>query len=180
MKNFKQNGFVLLFAVLLVSIVLTVTLVLLDITLRQLVLSATNRESQRAYYAAHGGIDCAIFWDRDNSTDNDRPLGSYTTLNGSVGPAGDTTITCGNGVDDPADWDNTNKTASINVGFADGSCARVVVIKQIPSATPPNIYGDTTILSFGYNQGDSGACPSVTGNRLVERTLRTTYNDNWK
>ncbi len=180
MKNFKQNGFVLLFAVLLVSIVLTVTLVLLDITLRQLVLSATNRDSQKAYYAAHAGLDCAIFWDRDKNVVDHKPFGSYTNAPQDPEPPG-ITVQCGD-TNDPVDWSenvgSTIGTALIDIVFSDGSCAKLKVTKQAPDEDEET--GDTIIQSSGYNLSNASACPDANSNRLVERTLVTTYNDNWK
>ena len=59
----KNQGFVLLYAVLLVSIVLTISLSLYDITYRQLVLASTVEASQLSFYAADGVRDCIIYWD---------------------------------------------------------------------------------------------------------------------
>ena len=165
----NKKGFVLLFAVLLVSIVLTVTLVLLDITLRQLVLSATNRDSQKAYYAAYSGIDCVIYWDRDATDGTYWPFGKYDAA--PVLPGGTGSIECSKAQSDP-----TAANPSIfKIAFDDGSCARVEVTKAIPVGGN----GDTIIVSNGYNLGDEDDCPNVSSNRLVERTLSTTYNDNW-
>ncbi len=174
MKQSQQPGFILLFAVLLVSIVLTVTLVLLDITLRQLVLSAINRDSQKAYYAAYAGIDCAVYWDRDypsNISDTVKPFGSYTSS--AQPPENPATLECGFDHSVP----DGSPAAILLIAFADGSCASVTVTKSAPSGND----GDTVIISNGYNLGDATSCPANTNQaRLVERTLRTTYNDNWK
>ena len=60
-KNMK--GFVILFAVLLVSITLVIGLSLFNITFKQLVLSSVARDSQFAYFAADSAMDCARHWD---------------------------------------------------------------------------------------------------------------------
>ena len=64
-KSIKRNsrGFVLLFSILLASIVLSMSLGAFNIALKDLLLSATGRESQFAFYAADAGAECAVYWD---------------------------------------------------------------------------------------------------------------------
>ena len=64
MKKIKQQkGFTLLYAVLVSSIVLSASLSIINIALKQHKLSALSRESQVAFYAANTGIDCALYWE---------------------------------------------------------------------------------------------------------------------
>lgn len=67
MKNFligpKKEGFAMLFAVLVSSVLLSVGVSIFNLTLKELVLSSSGRESQFAFYAADTGIECAIYWD---------------------------------------------------------------------------------------------------------------------
>lgn len=171
MNKKKQKGFVLLFAVLLVSIVLTVTLVLLDITLRQLVLSAIGQDSQKAYYAAYAGIDCAIFWDRDNPNSSFKPFGAV--VGSSIDSPDGSGVGCGAATSN-VDHNSTTHTATFRIKIGGGGCAEVEVQKLINASLP-----DTLIRSRGYNLGDEGDCPSPSSSRLVERALVTRYNDNW-
>ncbi len=53
----------MLFAVLVSSVLLTVGVSIFNLTLKELVLSSSGRESQFAFYAADTGIECAIYWD---------------------------------------------------------------------------------------------------------------------
>lgn len=62
MINNKQKGFTLLYAVLVSSIVLSASLSIINIALKQHKLSALSRESQIAFYAANTGVDCALYW----------------------------------------------------------------------------------------------------------------------
>lgn len=65
----KQNkGFALLLTLVVISIILSVGLSLLDITLKQLVLSGTNRDSEVAFHAAQAGVECAEYWIRNDDT----------------------------------------------------------------------------------------------------------------
>ena len=63
-----KKGFVLLYAVLLVSIVLTVSLSLFDISYRQIVLSSTVESAQRSFYIADWVRECIKSFDNFDST----------------------------------------------------------------------------------------------------------------
>ena len=69
-KNHKKHptgyfsgGFVLSFAVLVAGILLSIGLAIFTITLKELILSGSGRESQFAFYAADTGGECALYWD---------------------------------------------------------------------------------------------------------------------
>ena len=59
----NKKAFVLLYAVLLVSIVLTVSLSLFDISYRQIILSSTVESSQLSFYVTDGVRDCIRYYD---------------------------------------------------------------------------------------------------------------------
>ena len=58
----KNRGFTLLFAMLILSIVLSITSSIMGIMVKELKLSGLGRESQYAYYAAESGAECALYW----------------------------------------------------------------------------------------------------------------------
>jgi hypothetical protein len=64
-KKIKENkrGFTLLFAILVSVMVLAVGASIINISLKQVILSGSGRESQFAFYAANTGMECALFWD---------------------------------------------------------------------------------------------------------------------
>jgi Tfp pilus assembly protein PilX len=64
-KKIKENkrGFTLLFAILVAVMVLAVGTSIINISLKQVILSGSGRESQFAFYAANTGMECALFWD---------------------------------------------------------------------------------------------------------------------
>lgn len=59
----KQRGAVLLIAVTIAALILSIGLGILDITRKEIILSAFSKESGKAFYAADTGIECALFWD---------------------------------------------------------------------------------------------------------------------
>ncbi|MBI2049269.1 MAG: hypothetical protein HYT29_02450 [Parcubacteria group bacterium] len=58
-----QSGYALMLSIVVSSIVLSIGLSLFNIVQKELILSATGRDSQFAFYSADGGIECALYWD---------------------------------------------------------------------------------------------------------------------
>jgi len=60
-KHSEQKGFALLIALIVVGVVLSVGLVILDLTIKQVRLAATTRDSEVAFHAANAGMECAQY-----------------------------------------------------------------------------------------------------------------------
>jgi len=54
----NQRGFALLITIVVISVVLAVGISLLNITVKQISLSITGRDSEVAFHAAQGGVEC--------------------------------------------------------------------------------------------------------------------------
>jgi len=110
----KNRGVVLLYAVLLVSIVLTISLSLMNITYKQIILTAVSKDSQVAHFIALSALDCVrsankFFNDGEPDFEDSMsnpfgvfhffspPLLQQTTF--SPNTPGETVYTCGNGSD---------------------------------------------------------------------------------
>jgi len=63
-KKLSQAGFALLVSLIVVSVVVSIGLVLLDVTIKQLRLSSNSTDSELAFHAANAGIECARYWRR--------------------------------------------------------------------------------------------------------------------
>lgn len=171
MKNFKKNqqrGVAILFAVLLVSTVLAISLTLLNITYRQLLLSSTVRESQLAFYAADSALNCARHWDSYRGDTN--PFGHFVTDPDTgalsfLGPVGGSNLACGD-ASYPIIFNSPNSTFFMRVVMSGRSlCAKGLVSKNVAT-------GKTTISVQGYNApGTSTACPSPATDRTLERAM---------
>ncbi len=59
----KKKGVTLLLAVLVSSLLLSIGLAIFNITIKELLISGSGRESQFAFYAADTGAECALYWD---------------------------------------------------------------------------------------------------------------------
>jgi hypothetical protein len=94
----SDKGFALLLTLIISSVVLAIGLSILEISINQINLSSTARESEIAFQAAHAGVDCVWYWRNERSS-------SYTAQSGT--PAA---IDCFNGsvtADAPIDLSET-------------------------------------------------------------------------
>jgi hypothetical protein len=164
LKKIKNNnGFALLFAVLLSSLILSIALGVANIAFKEIKFGTSAKDINDAFFAADTGIECALFNDKMTST-------SF------VSPGGSGVVSCIGGTsaltyiaNDPL-YSSLPSWSFILSGFNNESCARVTVVKNAIS-NPPNI--TTFIVSKGSNIGGA-LCNSTNANR-VERQLEANY-----
>ena len=169
----KQEGFTLLFALLVSAILLSVGLSIADITLQQFELSASGRNSQYAFYAADSGAECALYWDRHGAVTGTSAFAT-SSLSTPVSP-----ITCNASTMYPTIDSNHDTQATIRettIFYIDypainsndtETCSMVKVIK--------NADGTTIIDSTGYNSKlVNGAC-DLTNPSTVERGIEINF-----
>lgn len=168
----NKKGFVLLFAVVLVAIILAMSLGVSDMTLKELNFSTGARASNDAFYAADTGAECALYYLRNT-------VPSFTGPSQAFGVPTEDIITECNGVlvslDEDEDGNNTNTGPWVfnitSLGESNNACALVTVIKE---------NNTTTIISKGYNVGyipnddDIPNCDSNNQNQL-ERVIEVRY-----
>ena len=58
------TGFAVLFAVLLASFLITLGISIFNISLKEIMITTSIRDSQVAYYVADSASECALYWDR--------------------------------------------------------------------------------------------------------------------
>jgi hypothetical protein len=64
-----MQGFALLLALIVSSVVLAIGISILQVSVNQINLSATARESEIAFQAAHAGLDCQWYWRLEKKDD---------------------------------------------------------------------------------------------------------------
>lgn len=153
----KNKGFTLLVAIVTTSLLLIVSFVVVNVALKQLLLSYSNQESQYSYYNAESGVECAIYWDLKNSVPpnigvTDSAFSTTTTNE----------IECYGKIVNVGGGGYANATSTFEIALAKG-CVVVKVGKV------PNPYGYTRIESYGYNN----CTPDV--ERKFERGITITY-----
>ncbi len=126
MKNTGTKGFTLLLAVLITSIILGISVGLSVFIIRELKISAIGRESQKAFFAADSGVECALYWDlkqrafATSSTSLIRCSGSNIRVGGSSG------------------------ISEFDLSFTNDTCAHVKVDKTAYLLTIIDSYGHNT------------------------------------
>lgn len=184
-----------MFAVLLVSLVLTVSLGIFNITYRQLVLSSLARESEIAFAVADSARNCALYWNSDERDALQRPFGyyqstydldtdSFTTALKPPAPTDNTLLTCA---------DITPTVSQEDIGSSPGLRKSSFQLRLIPDPTNPTRKAcanvvvtkskdtdnrETIITVDGYNLAAAGAgdCIPTDLNRAVQRTIQTVIN----
>ena len=196
-KNIDAQGFVLLFAILISSVVLAVGMGMYNITLQELQLSKVGRESQKAFYMADTGAECAFYWDRKYPGFTDSVFayfGESKVLDNTIDiKCGGEDIRLSGGDANPTlhtawkyplvapaydDVDHTVTNDDISTQFivnADSAnwattpCARVTVEKK-KCGDSPSMFIQTTITSEGFS-----VCDFSNSSQAINRTFTNTY-----
>lgn len=160
MKNKNNNeGYAILFTVVIVSAISVVTAGLSNAIYKQLILSSLAKDSQVAFYQSDTATDCALYADRvkkqldptfgtiNNATWS---CGGVTNVVSPILPEGSYKIY------PPSDTENSNNP-----------CFRIEV--NVDTTDP--LVKKTTILSKGYN-----IC-NKTNIRTVEREIKIYYEE---
>jgi Tfp pilus assembly protein PilE len=154
----QSRGFTLLVTMILVSVILSVSLSLLDLSYKQVYLTSIEAQSQVAFYNADSGLECALFQDEKQD------MFDYTSelTSGSFACEGQSNITY---VATPPSGALPRTTVFTipcagDTTSGDGS-ATVTVYKQST--------GSTNIYSNGFN-----TC-HASDTRRVERGITASY-----
>lgn len=59
----KKSGFAMLFAVLVSSILVAIGISMFNISIKELIVATSARDSEISYYAADSAKECVIYWD---------------------------------------------------------------------------------------------------------------------
>ncbi len=63
-RNQHEPGFALLLTILVVSVVVSITVTIIELTLKQVALAVTARDSEIAFHAANAGMECVRYMSR--------------------------------------------------------------------------------------------------------------------
>lgn len=168
MKQFfhKQKkaelGYVVLYAVLIATVVLAMTVGIANISLKELNFTATSKESHFALFAADTGGECALYHDRN--------LASFAD------PEAVETMSCAGNAITATKVDLVTGVRYIFDALSlDRGCAVITVDKGVQIGATATEIG-TRIESKGYNVACAGIT-TTTNPRRVERVLEYTYLD---
>jgi Tfp pilus assembly protein PilX len=181
----NQKGFALLLSVLISVIVLTIGLTILNSTLKQLTLSETSLESERAFHAAYAGVECAQFWnvadvwDVGTSTQSIRCMDQNVTTNNSAPLAYNAhevwTIQFDWQAADGADGTYTYDMCTDMTIYKYKDNAAATTMTVLPAGFTNRICAIgvecTVVESRGYNR----PCGSLTNIRTIEREMTVRF-----
>lgn len=153
-SNIKNNGFVVLYTMILASIILAIAMGILRIALKEANFSVSARAGNEAFFAADTGVECALFYDKSDPT-----LNVFSgTLDHQMKCAGQNIVVSSIGsLIGSGSWSFEVR----NLGESGKACADVTLIRDIASNT-------TTIISTGYNN-------CYTNSGVAVRELKVTY-----
>lgn len=155
LKNNREKGFVMLYTMILSSIILAISIGILNVALKETNFSISARAANEAFFAADTGAECALFYDR--------------TTNNAFSDA-DINMRCG--VEDPISINPVGSGSWSfvvpNLSESERSCAKVT-LTRVPSDF------STTIISKGYNNANPDSSECNPASNSVERELEVTY-----
>lgn len=143
----KNQGFALLFAVLVSSILLTIGLSIFGITLKELAISTASRQSVYAFYAADSGLEFALY--------RDTKKGNILTFDDQQDYGYSTSTTAGTDILNPLFVDDTDQA---------GPNFYIQITKSWHSSSRDQI--DATITTTGHDS---------VGSDRVEREIEESY-----
>ncbi|MFW0871429.1 MAG: hypothetical protein ACKKL4_03180 [Patescibacteria group bacterium] len=162
----NENGFVILIAVLVSSLLISLGAFIASIAVKELSLSVSGRDSQLAFYAADAAAECALY--------QDLHIQAFTSSSSAPGPA---TLLCNSSqtpiVVDSGRSDGDTGVSSFEVSFplndGDNINFSPYAVVQITKDDIGGPNDKTIIESRGYN------VKSTSTTNRVERALEVTY-----
>ena len=158
-KQNNEEGVALLFAILMTTMLLLVTIGITNVGFRELLFSVEARDSDKAFMAADTGIECAMYMDSMlafASSTNESVFNCHGHQVIYSSPSGDFV------------------NFQFSIPITSKSCAQVYIDKEAGSTGT-----STQIDAYGYNfpQKDASNCIDATNVKpsLVSRALRITY-----
>lgn len=156
LKKNREKGFVMLYTMILSSIILAISIGILNVALKETNFSISARAANEAFFAADTGAECALYYDRINNNAFSGTLDSMQcglqNQNIQLNPIGD------------GFW----SFVVPNLGESERSCAKVTLTRD-----PSNF--STTIISKGYNNANPDSSECNPASNSVERELEVTY-----
>jgi hypothetical protein len=158
----SRRGFLIIIAVIVSGILISIGVGIANLSLKELLISTTGRDSLYAFYTSDSGVECIYYWDNVRDDPN-------LTSKFNIGvPEDEDDIECNSVLIDPGTPNFSYiKEFKYNLDLdQQDECVKASVAKN-DIVNPPR----TTILSWGFNT----ACDAVSPRKL-DRAIRSSYN----
>ena len=168
MINFKKikKGFALLYAMLISSLVLSISMGVFNVAMRYYMLESANRESQYAFYAADSAAECMYYWDarwQNSSTLKESPFAELdsTYLNN---PLPDNTALCsGQDLKGIISYDTADSSKVVSAFTLIYPDDRKAIVEVTKTGSGADLMKEFAI--YGFNRTDD------TDPRVVQRMI---------
>ena len=161
-KKYNQ-GFVILYAVLVAGVISLGGVILANIITKQLILSSIGKESQIAYYAANAGDECARFGISQNQ------FGFFIGTDFLEPNQSERNLSCAEGSDYSSlalESNNLSKVFEFETRESSTSCSKVIVTINYLSNEGNGEGQEAIVESKGRNICDNNNHP-----RLLEKVI---------
>jgi hypothetical protein len=149
-KQTHEKGFILVYALLIASVILSATGTMYAIHVKELKLSSISREATTAYFAAEEGAECAFYWFLHGAQfkAGESIEGLVPSSNPAVIPPTTTPAECDGNTLTMDTWGGEDGFWYAGTPSSE-PCAWVTV--SLNSSTKPICLGCTEIRSRGFN-----------------------------
>ena len=157
-SSHNQNGFVILFAVLISSMILLIGVGMFRISIKETILSSTARESTIAFFAADTGMECALY--------HQIKQGAFPSAIPAGTPSQSSSVDCNDQTPSITSSPGQQFVYEFALALDNTACTRVTVDRSNPASV--------FIQAQGFNICD-GDEPDVENPLLLERVLEVRY-----
>jgi hypothetical protein len=175
------NGFALLITIVIISVVLAVGISLLNITVKQINLSITGRDSEVAFHAAQGGVECVQQLLNETDYISGAPLSGPVACLGNSSPLN--TGISGDGVNNSNVYEYQFEV-SWNNGDLDVCTQTDIYLFDATSGALSETFTNQGIVTFNcaageycvavFSRGYNRACTQLNSLRTVQREITIT------
>jgi Tfp pilus assembly protein PilX len=168
-KQKQQSGFALLVSLIVVAAVLSIGLAILDLSIKQVRLAATTKDSEIAFHAANAGMECARFWRRDQSAEmingsSTAAIECFSATATEVDPSNNSDVSAAGVVSDAgtADTNGSGDAYVYEYEFtwnSNQSCTTITTVVAVSSLSNGVDVTNMQTLIPGYSEGDTLSCP---------------------
>lgn len=161
-KNNKEKGFVLLFAVMLSSIILAIALGISNIALKEVNFSTSVKDANDAFFAADAGAECVLYNDFKIV-----PFYNNTSSDGTISCEGRTIPFINTG-----DWYMGPWNFILSGLGSTGKACAMVHLESVDSGGGLIV---NTVISKGYSNGGGVLDACTPNSKSADRELQVTF-----
>jgi type II secretory pathway pseudopilin PulG len=155
----QKSGFALLMTLVVVTAVVSITLAIIELSIKQLSLTVTARDSELAFQAANAGIECIRYLHRQASTTFTTPLPTSVPYTCFQRPS-DTLVTVANSFTVTGNGSIRRYRDTITWGPNNDRCSvlEMVLMHVDPSESSDLVVSNLNTAFPGYPSGQNKRC----------------------